>query len=177
MGRVGTVRLLGIDAPETVHPYKPVEPFGKLVSTMAARLLLGKRVTFDNGMAPKGHWTTMADYLAYVWLENGTLANEWLVRKGFAREQNLLQQAVQAPETVSGQHKRMPGAHSAECGQIDQERHLMIRPASEHGVAQSELCFGFLDLGRCQSGLVPNSSPGRVALTNLLVRRPCPLAL
>ena len=85
-GTGGTVRLVGIDAPETVHPYKPVEPFGKLASTKAAKLLLGKRVRLerDGSQGTLDHYGRL---LAYVWLENGTLANEWLVRKGFAREQ------------------------------------------------------------------------------------------
>lgn len=84
-GTGGTVRLTGIDAPETVHPSRPIEPFARVASTMATELMLGKRVRLEQD----GSQGIIDDYgrvLAYVWLENGTLVNEWLVRNGYARE-------------------------------------------------------------------------------------------
>lgn len=82
----GTVRLVGIDAPESVHPDRPIEFFGKISTAMAVKLMLGERVRLEQDDSQG----TVDDYgrvLAYIWLENGTLANDWLVRNGFAREQ------------------------------------------------------------------------------------------
>ncbi len=85
-GAGGTVRLVGIDAPESVHPDRPVEFFGKTSSAMAVRLLLGERVRLEQDDS-QGWFDDYGRALAYVWLENGTLANEWLVHNGYAREQ------------------------------------------------------------------------------------------
>jgi micrococcal nuclease len=43
-GTVETIRLIGIDTPETVHPSKPVECMGMEASNKAKELLLGKIV-------------------------------------------------------------------------------------------------------------------------------------
>lgn len=39
-----TVRYIGIDTPETVHPEKPVEPFGPEASAKNSELVEGKKV-------------------------------------------------------------------------------------------------------------------------------------
>ncbi len=47
-----TVRLIGIDAPETVHPAKPVECFGKESSDYLKGVLTGNTVTLEgDGMS------------------------------------------------------------------------------------------------------------------------------
>lgn len=81
-----SIRLMGIDAPETVHPSRPVEPFARVASTMATELMLGKRVLLEQDNS-QGAIDKYDRILAYVWLENGTLVNDWLVRNGYAREQ------------------------------------------------------------------------------------------
>ena len=40
----GKVRLIGVDTPETVHPNKPVEYFGKEASEFSKKLLEGETV-------------------------------------------------------------------------------------------------------------------------------------
>lgn len=82
----GTVRLVGIDAPESVHPDRPVEFFGKISTAMALKLMLGELVRLEQDDS-QGSLDDYGRVLAYVWLENGTLANEWLVKNGYAREQ------------------------------------------------------------------------------------------
>lgn len=42
-----TVRLIGVDTPETVHPTKPVQYFGKEASAFTKRLAEGKTVTWS----------------------------------------------------------------------------------------------------------------------------------
>lgn len=77
-----SVRLIGVDAPETRHPRKAPEPLGKEASLFLRRVLAGKtlRLEFDE--------ETMDRYgrlLAYVYLPDGTLLNALLVCEGYAR--------------------------------------------------------------------------------------------
>lgn len=54
------VRLVGVDTPETVHPNKPVEHYGKRHQHSPRRWLTGKWC--DWSMTPR-NGTDMADYL------------------------------------------------------------------------------------------------------------------
>ena len=58
------IRLLGVDTPETVHPQKAVEKFGKEASDFTKKILNGKIVwmTFDHELLDKYGRT-----LAYIW--------------------------------------------------------------------------------------------------------------
>lgn len=49
------IRLLGVDTPETVHPQKAVEKFGKEASDFTKKILNGKTVwmTFDHELLDK----------------------------------------------------------------------------------------------------------------------------
>ena len=51
------VRLIGVDTPETVHPKKPVERFGKEASAFNRRMVEGKRarLEYDQANAVRGH--------------------------------------------------------------------------------------------------------------------------
>lgn len=75
------VRLLGIDAPETVHPDRPVEPWGLEASRYAKELVEGKvvRLEFDRERVD-GYGRV----LAYVWKED-RFVNAEIVRAGLAR--------------------------------------------------------------------------------------------
>ena len=46
-GREERVRLIGVDTPETVHPQKPVEFFGKEASAFTKRMAEGKTVRLE----------------------------------------------------------------------------------------------------------------------------------
>lgn len=61
-----TVRIIGIDTPETVHPDRPVEPFGPEASAAAAAILEGHRVVLetDPGQDLKDRYGRV---LAHVW--------------------------------------------------------------------------------------------------------------
>lgn len=76
------VRLIGVDTPETVHPQKEVEYYGKEASDFTRSMLEGKKVylEYDVQLTDKYGRT-----LAYVWLEDGTLFNELLLLEGFAQ--------------------------------------------------------------------------------------------
>ena len=72
------VRLIGVDTPETVHPNKPVERFGKEASAFTKELTDGKRVRleFEQGSARTDRYGRT---LAYVYLEDGRLVKSSVV--------------------------------------------------------------------------------------------------
>jgi len=76
------VRLIGVDTPETVHPQKPVEYFGKEASEFTRRTADGKRVRleYDQGT---GRQDRYGRTLAYVYLEDGRLLNLEIIEGGY----------------------------------------------------------------------------------------------
>lgn len=67
-GQDVTVRLIGMNTPETVKPNSPIECFGPESSDFAKQVLTGQRVTleFDD---TQGTTDRYGRTLAYVWLE------------------------------------------------------------------------------------------------------------
>ena len=78
---VGTVRLLGVDAPEKTGSYRESEPYGDEAARFLRSLLNGKLVRLEYDGERKDQYNRT---LAYVFLEDGTLANEAIIRAGFA---------------------------------------------------------------------------------------------
>lgn len=75
-----TIRLLGVDTPETVHPNQAVQRFGKEASEYTENSLLGKDVyiAFD--------WDLRDRYkrlLAYIYTESGRCFNAVLIQEGY----------------------------------------------------------------------------------------------
>lgn len=81
LGTGETVRYIGIDTPETVHPNKPVQCYGKEASTKNKELVEGKVVTLEKDVSNTDKYGRL---LRYIWLD-GTLINEVLVREGYAQ--------------------------------------------------------------------------------------------
>lgn len=83
-----SVRLIGIDTPETVAPGKPVECFGPEATAFAEQQLSGARVLIE--LDPSQGETDRFDRtLGYVWIDDdGTLEmfNLAAVRGGYAIE-------------------------------------------------------------------------------------------
>jgi micrococcal nuclease len=80
--REETVRLIGIDTPETVDPRSPVECFGQEASDRAKALLpegTGVRLVAD--VEPRDRYDRL---LAYVYRDDGTFVNLALVEDGYA---------------------------------------------------------------------------------------------
>ncbi|GAA0344094.1 endonuclease YokF [Bacillus carboniphilus] len=80
-GTVENIRLLIVDTPETVHPSKPVEPFGKEASQFVKDNALNKRVGIKVGTEPRDKYGRM---LAYVFIGEETI-QEMLLREGLAQ--------------------------------------------------------------------------------------------
>jgi micrococcal nuclease len=78
-----TVRLLGIDTPETHDPRKPVQCFGQMASNYAANLLNGKHVRLEPDPTNSNR-DKYQRLLRYVYLPDGTLVNARLIKDGFA---------------------------------------------------------------------------------------------
>jgi len=78
---IGTVRLLGVDAPEKTGGYRESEPYGDAATRFMKTLLDGKLVRLEYDGERKDQYDRT---LAYVFLEDGTLANEAIIRAGFA---------------------------------------------------------------------------------------------
>jgi micrococcal nuclease len=80
--RSETVRLLLVDTPESVHPSKPVQPYGKEASDFVKKLLPeGKEVKLEMDIGERDKYGRL---LAYVWVD-GKMLNELLLEKGYAR--------------------------------------------------------------------------------------------
>jgi micrococcal nuclease len=80
-----TVRVIGIDTPETVDPRRPVECFGREASDRATALLDGEDVYLE--MDPsQGDTDRFGRTLAHVWLTDGRLFGETMIADGYAHE-------------------------------------------------------------------------------------------
>jgi micrococcal nuclease len=80
-GRDTTVRLLGVDTPETRHPTRPVECFGPEASAYTRQRLLGRRVALTYDVERRDRY---GRDLAFVSLD-GARFNDELLRLGYAR--------------------------------------------------------------------------------------------
>jgi len=79
-GRQERVRLIGVDTPETVHPEKPVERFGKEASDFTKRIVQGKMIRLEYDGNKRDRYNRL---LAYVYLEDGTFLNAEIIRLGY----------------------------------------------------------------------------------------------
>ncbi len=76
-----TVRYVGVDTPEIHHPMIGVERAGKEASEANRKLVDGKTVRLEFDVQEQDRYGRL---LAYVYLEEGTFVNAWLVQHGYA---------------------------------------------------------------------------------------------
>jgi len=74
------VRLIGVDTPETKHPQKPVERFGKEAYLFTKKMVEGKEVRLKYDWPRKDKHDRL---LAYVYLLNGTFLNAEIIKQGY----------------------------------------------------------------------------------------------
>jgi micrococcal nuclease len=84
-GKSKTLRLIGIDTPETVDPRKPVECFGLEASNKAKELLSGQQVRLEADPS-QGELDKYQRTLRYVFLPDGTSFNKMMIERGYAYE-------------------------------------------------------------------------------------------
>ena len=65
---VHSFRLTGVDAPETVHPSKPAEPYGLEASGFTTQSLLHQQVYIEYDLVKKDIY---GRHLCHVWLKQG----------------------------------------------------------------------------------------------------------
>lgn len=81
-----TVRLIGIDTPETVDPRRPVGCFGKEASNEVKKLLTDKAVILQKDVSETDKYKRLLRYV-FLPLDSGQIlfVNDYLVREGFAK--------------------------------------------------------------------------------------------
>lgn len=79
-----TLRLIGINTPETVDPRKTVECFGKEASNKAKELLTGKIVRVESDPT-QGTYDKYDRMLAYVFVGD-LFFNKYMIEEGYAYE-------------------------------------------------------------------------------------------
>jgi endonuclease YncB( thermonuclease family) len=79
-GEIERVRLIGVDTPETVHPFKALEHFGKEASNFTRRQLEGKEIRLEYDLSKRGKYGRL---LAYVWIGDEHF-NAKLIEEGYA---------------------------------------------------------------------------------------------
>lgn len=84
-GREETIRMLGVDTPETVHPSKPVEYYGKEASNFTKKMCpLGSTVYLTYDWDPRDKYNRL---LAYIWYKRDgqwIMHNLNLIANGYA---------------------------------------------------------------------------------------------
>ena len=80
-----TIRLIGVDTPETKDPRKPVQCFGAQASTYTTQQLKGKKVQLiaDTSQQERDKYGRL---LRYIYTQDGTLFNKQLIANGYAYE-------------------------------------------------------------------------------------------
>ncbi len=82
-GEERTVRLIGVDTPETVHPQKPVEAYGREASHFLTNLLKGESVYLEYESGPS-QVDKYGRLLAYLYrAPDGLFVNLEIVRQGY----------------------------------------------------------------------------------------------
>jgi micrococcal nuclease len=76
-----TIRIIGIDTPETVDPRKPVQCFGKEASAKMKSLIAGKTVTLERN--PAEDRDKYRRLLRYVWLDGQDIGAK-MIQDGYA---------------------------------------------------------------------------------------------
>lgn len=84
-GKIETIRLIGVDTPETKDPRKKVQCFGQAASDYTNVSLVGKdvRLVADHSQDNRDKYGRL---LRYVFLDESTNFNEQLIAEGYAYE-------------------------------------------------------------------------------------------
>lgn len=84
-GRTRRVRLIGVDTPETTHPSRPVECFGREATRFLTELVNGQTV-FLEADPSQGDRDRYNRLLRFVWLPDGRLVNYEIIAQGYGFE-------------------------------------------------------------------------------------------
>jgi endonuclease YncB( thermonuclease family) len=76
------VRLIGVDTPETSHPTYGEQPYGQQAKEFTISRLQGEQVALEFDVERVDPYGRL---LAYVWLSDGKMFNEVLLKEGYAQ--------------------------------------------------------------------------------------------
>ena len=79
------VRYIGINAPETKHPTKEVECFGKVASLKNKELTEGKEIRLEKDISETDRYGRLLRYVYVIRDNEEIFINEYLVREGYAK--------------------------------------------------------------------------------------------
>lgn len=80
-----TIRLIGIDSPETLDPRKPVQCFGNEATREMIKLVWGKNIQLEAD-STQGERDKYGRLLRFIFLEDGTPINKTMIERGYAFE-------------------------------------------------------------------------------------------
>lgn len=80
-----TVRMIGIDTPESVHPSKPVQCYGKEAAYRANQILANQTVILELDPS-QGVYDKYDRLLAFVWMNEQAMFNSIMIAEGYAFE-------------------------------------------------------------------------------------------
>ncbi len=84
-GSFQKIRLIGVDTPETSDPRKEIECFGVEASNKSKELLEGKQIRLESDPTQQNK-DRYERLLRYIYLEDGTNINLYLIAEGYAHE-------------------------------------------------------------------------------------------
>ncbi len=85
-GKEVKIKLIGVNIPETHHPKKGEEYYGKEAEEFTKNILSGKRVKLELDVQPLDRYGRL---LAYVYFEDGTFFNALLIQEGYAQAMTI----------------------------------------------------------------------------------------
>lgn len=97
-GVTESVRLIGIDTPETKHPRIGKEPYGQKASDYTTALLEGKKVVLEYDLEARDRYNRL---LAYIYLEDAT--GGWKIDGRYYRQANeeIVLAGLASPMTIA----------------------------------------------------------------------------
>lgn len=81
-GQIEKIRFIGVDTPETHKPNTPVQCYGPAAANFTKQIIGGRaiRLVSDSLSTDRDRYNRL---LRYVYLTDGTLVNEQLIRNGY----------------------------------------------------------------------------------------------
>jgi micrococcal nuclease len=81
-GKRENVRYIGVSTPEIHQTSRGIEPLGKEAAVANVKLVAAKTIHLEFDLEQRDRYGRL---LAYVYLEDGTFVNAWLVQQGFGQ--------------------------------------------------------------------------------------------
>ena len=141
-GKAETLRLIGINTPETVDPRKAVECFGKEASSKAKAVLAGRTVRLEADPS-HGERDKYNRLLRYVFLADGTNFNKLMISQGFAYEYTYNLPYKYQTEFKLAEKQAREGKKGLWADGVCEEKKIVKdtpAPASVAGVGENYIC-------------------------------------